>query len=210
MLGVGGAWGQGRGAGGRYLDGADQHIRRAGQGSQQGRGGGANVGAQEEGVRPLQADHPDPWGSRGSSRALKPPPLGQVPPGALTHERHDGCGEDAAALQHEGQAGAREDGQVAAEPAQGEWEVCGGGAGQPQPGLLAPTLPASSGPTGVDDGPHGLGDAAPQSGVEQLDDEDEAGAEHEQGGGQQDEAHGQVRERCALEQVAAWRQGRGG
>ena len=59
-----------------------------------------------------------------------------------------------------------------------------------------PQRPASR-RTGVDDCPHGLGDAAPQSGVEQLDNEDEAGAEHEQGGGQQDEAHGQVRERCA-------------
>ena len=66
-----------------------------------------------------------------------------------------------------------------------------------------PRRPASR-RTGVDDCPHGLGDAAPQSGVEQLDNEDEAGAEHEQGGGQQDEAHGQVRERCARKQVAAW------
>lgn len=151
-----------------------------------------------------------PGGARGHHGPLTPCPLGQVPPVVLTHERHDGCSEDAAALEREGQAGPHEDGQIAAEPAEWGGEVCGGGAGHPQSGLLAATLTASPRPTSVDDGAHGLAHAAPQSGAEQLDDEGEAGTEHEQGGSQQDEAHGQVRERCALEQVAAWWRGRGG
>lgn len=48
--------GQGGGRG-WYLEGAEQHVRGTGQGSQQGCGGRANVGAQCEGVGPLDADH---------------------------------------------------------------------------------------------------------------------------------------------------------
>lgn len=56
--------------------------------------------------------------------------LAQLPtpshcPLQLTHERHNGRCEDAAALQEEGEACPDEDGQVAAEPAEGEGELCG-------------------------------------------------------------------------------------
>ncbi|KAK2505146.1 LOW QUALITY PROTEIN: hypothetical protein MC885_004190 [Smutsia gigantea] len=66
----------------------------------------------------------------------------------LTHERHDGCCEDAAALEQEGQASAHEDGQVATEPAEREGEFWGwweqghraGSPGPPAP--ECPTAPA--------------------------------------------------------------------
>lgn len=213
---VGRAGGPGGGKGRWYLEGTEQHVRRTGQGSQQGCGGGANVGAQEERVRPLQADHPDPWGSQGSvprPELLPPRPraLGLSP--ALTHERHNGRCEDTAALKHKGQAGAHEDSQVAAEPAEREGEVYGGVGGgsssvrhPPQPTSPCPR----SGRTSIDDLPHGLGHAAMQHRVEQLDDEQEAGAEQEQGGRQQDEARGQVRECGPHKQVVAWGRGRVG
>lgn len=76
-----------------------------------------------------------------------------------------------------------------------------GAAGSPAARPPWPPRPArASGPrphprTGVGDRPHGPRNAASQHGVEQLDDEDQAGAEDEQGGSQQDEAHRQVCER---------------
>lgn len=66
-----------------------------------------------------------PGEARGHHGALSPAPETQCLPATLTHERHNGGRKDAAALEHEGQAGTHEDGQVAAEPAEWEGEVWG-------------------------------------------------------------------------------------
>ena len=79
--------------------------------------------------------------SKGGHRGPEPTP--QVLWALLTDERHYGRGEDAAALEHEGQAGAHEHGQVAAEPAKRAGEVCGARAGDPEPRFPAPTPAAA-------------------------------------------------------------------
>ena len=100
-------------------------------------------------------------------------------------------------------ASAHKEGQVAPELAWWEGEVCGGCWVSPGHRTSSHAL------TCIDDRPHDLGHAAAQHRVEQLDYEDQAAAEHQQGAGQQDAAHGQVRELRARKQVAAWGQGRG-
>lgn len=95
-------WEQGK-DGGQYLDCEEQHVCGAGQGRQQGCGGGANVGAHEEGVGPFQVDYPNPWRNSGSLGAPAWLPQPQTHrPLWLTHEGHDGSREDTAALQQEG------------------------------------------------------------------------------------------------------------
>lgn len=55
--------------------------------------------------------------------------------------------------------------------------------------------------TSVDDLLDGFGHLPLEQGVEEFDQEDEAGAEHDKGPGQQHQPHGQVRQWCVGEEV---------
>lgn len=57
--------------------------------------------------------------------------------------------------------------------------------------------------TSVDDLLDGFGHLPLEQGVEDFDQEDEAGAEHDEGPGQQNQPHGQVRQRRVREEVLA-------
>lgn len=78
-----------------HLEGAGQLLPWAGQCSQDGRGGGADVGAQSEGVGSFDADHTQAWGHRGGVVSLAPPSALSLPAPlpaacALTDEWSDG------------------------------------------------------------------------------------------------------------------------
>lgn len=148
----------------------------------------------------------------------------------LTDQGCDGRGEDRAALHHEGHPSTHHHSKVPCEPAERVWEVCHGmgmgmdtntDMGRDTSGLgvgaardrsedgrwrwawvtmwyVVPVLLTS-----VDDLLDGFGHLPLEQGVEEFDQEDEAGAEHDEGPGQQHQPHGQVGQWCVGEEVLA-------
>lgn len=115
-----------------HLEGAGQLLLGAGQCSQDGRGRGANVGAQCEGVGPLDADHTQAWRAGGEDADLPQHPPSALPfPAtlhccsvqALTDEWGDGRREHGTTLDNKGHASAYHHGKVACGPGEGGREV---------------------------------------------------------------------------------------